>query len=89
MRVSDRLTDIAELIVKCCMDLHGSRYQTHVLFVAREPRSRAHVKVAVGRYGKLGGWNSARVGSRSVFLHDQQANINRARCAPVDNGVFS
>ena len=57
MRVSDRLTDIAELIVACCMDLAWQQmtqmYGTP--YCGEDPGSLRPVVVAVAGYGKLGG----------------------------------
>ncbi len=92
MSVSDRLTDIAELIVQCCMALAWEQMtaiygvpecgeQTALLRVAR---------VAVIGYGKLGG---IELGYGSdldlVFLHDSSGEIQQTSGnRPIDNGVF-
>src|SRR6202042_3674935 len=57
MRVSDRLTDIAELIIQCCMDLAWQQMtQTYGVPYCGEELGRLRpVVVAVAGYGKLGG----------------------------------
>jgi [glutamine synthetase] adenylyltransferase / [glutamine synthetase]-adenylyl-L-tyrosine phosphorylase len=92
MQVSDRLTDIAELIVQCCMDLAWAQ-MTKVYGVpyCGDGESTARVvKVAVAGYGKLGGLELGYGSDLDlVFLHDsagefQQTNAER----PIDNVVF-
>jgi glutamate-ammonia-ligase adenylyltransferase len=92
MRVSDRLTDIAELIVQCCMDLAWQQMtKIHGVPLCGESREAARpVKVAVAGYGKLGGWELGYGSDLDlVFLHDsagehQQTDGPR----PIDNAVF-
>jgi glutamate-ammonia-ligase adenylyltransferase len=92
MRVSDRLTDIAELIVQCCMDLAWQQMtKMHGVPHCGESRDTARaVKVAVAGYGKLGGWELGYGSDLDlVFLHDsagEHQHTNGTR--PVDNGVF-
>ena len=92
MRVSDRLTDIAELIVKCCMDLAWQQMtKTHGVPLCGENREAARtVKVAVAGYGKLGGWELGYGSDLDlVFLHDSAGEYQQTDGArPVDNGVF-
>jgi len=92
MTVSDRLTDIAELIVQCCMDLAWEQ-MTAAYGVPhcgeREPGLRV-ARVAVIGYGKLGG---IELGYGSdldlVFLHDSAGEIQQTRGnRQIDNGVF-
>ncbi|NNM61709.1 MAG: bifunctional [glutamate--ammonia ligase]-adenylyl-L-tyrosine phosphorylase/[glutamate--ammonia-ligase] adenylyltransferase [Steroidobacteraceae bacterium] len=92
MKVSDRLTDIAELIVGWCTDL-AWRQITAVYGVPycgeRESELRV-AKIAVVAYGKLGG---IELGYGSdldlVFLHDSSGEIQATRGArSIDNGVF-
>ena len=92
MKVSDRLTDIAELIVARCVTLAWDQ-MTHTNGTPccgdrdEEPRV---VKVAVAGYGKLGGLELGYGSDLDlVFLHDssgefQQTNGDR----PLDNAVF-
>ena len=100
MKVSDRLTDIAELIVERCINLAWDQ-MTRVYGIPycgdgdaggerggdRKPRA---VKVAAAAYGKLGGLELGYGSDLDlVFLHDssgefQQTNGER----PLDNAVF-
>ena len=92
MKVSDRLTDIAELIVRRCMDLawqqltalHGAPY-------CGESESELRpAAIAVVGYGKLGGLELGYGSDLDlVFLHTSSGEIQLTRGAkPVDNGVF-
>ena len=92
MTVSDRLTDIAELIVDRCLQLAWQQI-TSVYGVphhgAHESALRAASVTVVG-YGKLGG---IELGYGSdldlVFLHDSIGEIQLTRGArSIDNGVF-
>ena len=92
MSVSDRLTDIAELIVQCCMDLAWEQ-MTRIYGVpycgdtAARPRI---VNVAVAGYGKLGGLELGYGSDLDlVFLHDSNGEIQQTTGErPLDNGVF-
>jgi [glutamine synthetase] adenylyltransferase / [glutamine synthetase]-adenylyl-L-tyrosine phosphorylase len=91
MKVSDRLTDIAELIVQWTMDL-GWRQMTAQFgtpMCGEGPERRAVRICAVG-YGKLGGMELGYSSDLDlVFLHDssgEQQETNAER--PVDNQVF-
>jgi glutamate-ammonia-ligase adenylyltransferase len=90
MRVSDRLTDIAELIVQCCMDLAWTQ-MTGAHGVPRCGDSEATaqtVKVAVAGYGKLGGLELGYGSDLDlVFLHDSAGEYQQTTRG-VDNGVF-
>ncbi len=92
MRVSDRLTDIAELIVACCMDLAWQQmtriYGTPCC--GEEPGSLRPVAVAVAAYGKLGGLELGYASDLDlVFLHDSAGSIQLTGGEkPLDNGVF-
>ena len=100
MKVSDRLTDIAELIVQCCMDLAWQQ-MTKVYGVPycgdREANLRG-VRVAVAGYGKLGGLELGYGSDLDlVFLHDSSGEIQETKSATttkatvtraLDNGVF-
>jgi glutamate-ammonia-ligase adenylyltransferase len=92
MRVSDRLTDIAELIVQCCMDLAWQQMtKMHGVPHCGESRDAARtVKVAVAGYGKLGGWELGYGSDLDlVFLHDSAGEYQQTDGArPIDNGVF-
>jgi [glutamine synthetase] adenylyltransferase / [glutamine synthetase]-adenylyl-L-tyrosine phosphorylase len=92
MRVSDRLTDIAELILACCMDLAWAQ-MTHIHGVPHcgsEEGDARVVRVAVAGYGKLGGLELGYGSDLDlVFLHDSSGEFQQTRGErPVDNGVF-
>jgi glutamate-ammonia-ligase adenylyltransferase len=92
MRVSDRLTDIAELIVQRCIDLawlqmtlsYGAPY------CGEEAGALRPVAVAVAGYGKLGGLELGYASDLDlVFLHDSSGSIQSTLGErPLDNGVF-
>jgi [glutamine synthetase] adenylyltransferase / [glutamine synthetase]-adenylyl-L-tyrosine phosphorylase len=92
MRVSDRLTDIAELIVACCMDLAWQQmiqiYGTP--YCGEDPASLRPVAVAVAGYGKLGGLELGYASDLDlVFLHDSAGSIQLTDGEkPLDNGIF-
>jgi glutamate-ammonia-ligase adenylyltransferase len=92
MKVSDRLTDIAELIVQCCMDLAWQQmthiYGTPLCGDRREDLRR--VRVAVAGYGKLGGLELGYASDLDlVFLHDSSGEIQQTQGdRPLDNTVF-
>ncbi len=92
MKVSDRLTDIAELIVERCMKLAwGQMTQAYGIPYCSdgggEPRA---VKVAVAAYGKLGGLELGYGSDLDlVFLHDSSGDSQQTRGErSVDNAVF-
>ncbi|HWG69200.1 MAG TPA: bifunctional [glutamate--ammonia ligase]-adenylyl-L-tyrosine phosphorylase/[glutamate--ammonia-ligase] adenylyltransferase [Steroidobacteraceae bacterium] len=92
MKVSDRLTDIAELIVQCCVDLAWQQ-MTDVHGVPRCGESEAStrvVRVAVAGYGKLGGLELGYGSDLDlVFLHDSSGEFQQtAGERPIDNGIF-
>jgi len=92
MRVSDRLTDIAELIVACCMDLAWQQ-MTQVYgkpYCGEDPASLRPVVVAVAGYGKLGGLELGYASDLDlVFLHDSAGSIQLTDGdKPLDNGIF-
>ncbi len=92
MRVSDRLTDIAELIVQCCMDMAWQQ-MTHaygVPYCGEDPERLRRVVVAVAGYGKLGGLELGYASDLDlVFLHDSSGSIQLTDGErPLDNGVF-
>jgi [glutamine synthetase] adenylyltransferase / [glutamine synthetase]-adenylyl-L-tyrosine phosphorylase len=92
MKVSDRLTDIAELIIQCCMDLAWQQ-MTETYGVPRcgdvETKLR-EVRVAVAGYGKLGGLELGYGSDLDlVFLHDSRGEIQQTEgVRPLDNVVF-
>lgn len=100
MRVSDRLTDIAELIVEQAMRLawHQMTQQFGTPLcaddmpadAAREPAQPREVRVCAVGYGKLGG---IELGYSSdldlVFLHDSAGESQQTSGAgPIDNQIF-
>jgi len=92
MRVSDRLTDIAELIVQCSMDLAWQQMtQAYgVPCCGEDEASLRPVAIAVAGYGKLGGWELGYGSDLDlVFLHDSRGKIQATRGERgIDNGVF-
>ena len=91
MRVSDRLTDIAELIVEAAMALGWRQITAHygAPMCGEGARRRAVTVCAVG-YGKLGGFELGYASDLDlVFLHDSEGE-HQETDAPhaIDNGVF-
>ena len=92
MRVSDRLTDIAELIIQCCMDLAWQQmtqmYGTP--YCGEDSANLRPVAVAVAGYGKLGGLELGYASDLDlVFLHDSAGSIQLTDSErPMDNGMF-
>src|SRR5205823_1106041 len=91
MQVSDRLTDIAELIVERALDL-GWRQITAQFGLPRcgDADSARAVNICAVGYGKLGG---IELGYSSdldlVFLHDSQGERQETSGArPIDNQLF-
>ncbi len=91
MRVSDRLTDVAELIVERTM-LLGWRQITALFGVPScgEGAQRRAVNICAIGYGKLGG---RELGYSSdldlVFLHDSRGERQETEAArPIDNQLF-
>ena len=91
MRVSDLLTDIAELIVERAMEL-GWRQMTAQFGEPRcgEEDARRTVRIAAVGYGKLGGMELGYSSDLDlVFLHDSSAERQETEGArPIDNQVF-
>jgi len=92
MTVSDRLTDIAELIVQRCIELAWDQMTAiHGMPQCGEHEDALRVaRVVVIGYGKLGG---IELGYGSdldlVFLHDSSGEIQQTRGnRPIDNGLF-
>jgi glutamate-ammonia-ligase adenylyltransferase len=92
MKVSDRLTDIAELIVQCCMDLAWQQMtQAYgVPYCGDQEAALRPVRVAVAGYGKLGGLELGYGSDLDlVFLHDSSGEIQQTKGErPLDNVVF-
>jgi [glutamine synthetase] adenylyltransferase / [glutamine synthetase]-adenylyl-L-tyrosine phosphorylase len=92
MKVSDRLTDIAELIVECCMDLAWQQMtQTYgIPYCGDQDAALRPVRVAVAGYGKLGGLELGYGSDLDlVFLHDSSGEIQQTKSErPLDNVVF-
>jgi [glutamine synthetase] adenylyltransferase / [glutamine synthetase]-adenylyl-L-tyrosine phosphorylase len=91
MQVSDRLTDVAELIIECALGLTWQQL-TPTLGMPRcgEGAARRDVRLCVIGYGKLGGMELGYTSDLDlVFLHDssgaqQETDGGRG----VDNQVF-
>jgi glutamine synthetase adenylyltransferase/Zn-dependent oligopeptidase len=92
MKVSDRLTDIAELIVERCMSLAWDQMtRAHgIPYCGDRDQELREVKVAVAGYGKLGGLELGYGSDLDlVFLHDSSGEIQQTKGErPVDNTVF-
>jgi [glutamine synthetase] adenylyltransferase / [glutamine synthetase]-adenylyl-L-tyrosine phosphorylase len=92
MKVSDRLTDIAELIIQCCMDLAWQQMTEiyGVPYCGDKEANLRQVRVAVAGYGKLGGLELGYGSDLDlVFLHDSSGEIQQTKGErPLDNGVF-
>jgi glutamate-ammonia-ligase adenylyltransferase len=92
MAVSDRLTDIAELIVECCMDLAwGQMTKIYGVPYCGDSDANARVvKISVAGYGKLGGLELGYGSDLDlVFLHDSSGEIQQTRGErQIDNVVF-
>jgi [glutamine synthetase] adenylyltransferase / [glutamine synthetase]-adenylyl-L-tyrosine phosphorylase len=92
MKVSDRLTDIAELIIQCCMDLAWQQIiEMHGVPLCGERQGNMRpVRVAVAGYGKLGGLELGYGSDLDlVFLHDSGGDVQQTRGErPIDNGIF-
>jgi glutamate-ammonia-ligase adenylyltransferase len=91
MKVSDGLTDIAELIVERAMQLSWqqitAQYGTPL---CDEGNGLREVRVAAAGYGKLGGMELGYSSDLDlVFLHDSRGERQETNGAkPVDNQVF-
>jgi glutamate-ammonia-ligase adenylyltransferase len=92
MSVSERLTDIAELIVQCCMELAwGQMTKIYgVPYCGDSDANARAVKIAVAGYGKLGGLELGYGSDLDlVFLHDSNGEIQQTRGErQIDNVVF-
>jgi glutamate-ammonia-ligase adenylyltransferase len=91
MRVSDRLTDIAEVIVARAMALAWQQVtrQSGVPCCGKG-RARREVRLCAVGYGKLGGQELSYSSDLDlVFLHDSSGDDQETRGAkPIDNQVF-
>ena len=91
MRVSDYLTEIAEIIVEQAMQLGWAQMtaQFGVPYCV-DAGSRRVVKIAAVGYGKLGGFELGYASDLDlVFLHDStMAGAETDAAKPVDNQVF-
>jgi glutamate-ammonia-ligase adenylyltransferase len=91
MQVSDRLTDIAELIVERAMQLSWqqitAQFGTPLCDEGAGPRP---VRVAAAGYGKLGGMELGYSSDLDlVFLHDSRGERQETDASrPIDNQVF-
>ncbi len=91
MRVSDRLTDIGELILEQAMALAWQQItQLHGTPLCGSAGALRPVGIAAVAYGKLGGIELGYASDLDlVFLHDSEGDIQRTDGAkPLDNGVF-
>ena len=91
MRVSDRLTDIAELILQQAFDMAWQQLtQAHGAPMCGEAGALRAASVAIVGYGKLGGIELGYASDLDiVFLHDSAGEIQRTDGArPLDNAVF-
>ncbi len=92
MRVSDRLTDIAELIVERCTRLAWDQVTAlYGIPVCGEHADEMRpVSIAVAGYGKLGGLELGYGSDLDlVFLHDSRGALQTTRGdRPLDNGLF-
>jgi glutamate-ammonia-ligase adenylyltransferase len=92
MKVSDRLTDIAELIVQCCMDLAWQQMIEiyGVPHCGDQEANLREVRIAVAGYGKLGGLELGYGSDLDlVFLHDSSGEFQHTTGErPLDNGIF-
>ena len=91
MRVSDRLTEIAEIIVEHAIDL-GWRQITAQFGVpmCTEGTGRRPVNICVAGYGKLGGMELGYSSDLDlVFFHDSRGEEQETDgTKPIDNQVF-
>jgi glutamate-ammonia-ligase adenylyltransferase len=91
MHVSDRLTDIASLILEHAMELAWLQVTAQLgVPGCDEDGKRRPVRIAALGYGKLGGFELGYASDLDlVFLHDSAGERQETdREAPVDNQVF-
>ena len=91
MQVSDRLTDVAELIIEESVNLAWQQIvQLHGVPMCGRPGALRPASIAAVGYGKLGGIEFGYASDLDlVFLHDSAGEIQRTDGArPLENGVF-
>jgi glutamate-ammonia-ligase adenylyltransferase len=91
MKVSDRLTDVAELIVERSMQLAWQQMTAQFgVPMCGEGESRRTVQIAAVGYGKLGGMELGYSSDLDlVFLHDSAGERQETDAPrPIDNQVF-
>ncbi len=91
MQVSDRLTDIAELILQEAFDMAWQQLtQTHGAPMCGDEGALRPASVAIVGYGKLGALELAYASDLDlVFLHDSAGEIQCTNgTKPLDNAVF-
>ena len=91
MKVSDRLTDTAELILAYALDIAYSELaERHGAPMCGAGKSRRRVGFAIVGYGKLGGIETGYGSDLDlIFLHDSRGDAQRTSGArPVENRVF-
>lgn len=91
MKVSDRLTDTAELILAYALDMAYSELaERHGAPMCGTGKSRRRVGFAIVGYGKLGGIETGYGSDLDlIFLHDSRGDAQRTSGAtPVENRVF-
>jgi glutamate-ammonia-ligase adenylyltransferase len=91
MQVSDRLTDIAELIVGEAMQLAWHQVtQQHGIPMCGTPDDLRPANVVAIGYGKLGALELGYASDLDlVFLHDSEGEVQRTNGSrPLENGAF-
>jgi len=91
MQVSDRLTEIAELLVEQAMELGWRQISTQFgVPMCGEPVERRPVRIAATGYGKLGGIELGYASDLDlVFLHDSEGERQETDGPrPIDNQLF-
>lgn len=91
MKVSDRLTDTAELILAYALDMaYAEVAERYGAPMCGAGESRRRVGFAVAGYGKLGGLELGYGSDLDlIFLHDSRGDAQRTEGAePVDNRIF-
>ena len=91
MKVSDRLTDTAELILAYALDLaYAELAERHGAPMCGAGKSRRRVGFAIVGYGKLGGLELGYGSDLDlIFLHDSAGDAQRTSGdRPVENRVF-
>jgi [glutamine synthetase] adenylyltransferase / [glutamine synthetase]-adenylyl-L-tyrosine phosphorylase len=91
MQVSDRLTDIAELIIGEAMNLAWQQVtQQHGIPMCGTGNALRAANVAAIGYGKLGALELGYASDLDlVFLHDSAGDVQRTNGArPLENGAF-